>query len=354
MAGEARAATPHARQVNDLLPLALSRPREALARARAVLAGRPGPLEASVAYQAASIALRDVGDTEAAVSQARAALRLTRRAGSAEREADVLSSLGIALVYAGRTAAGLAAFDRAVQRSAGIQAARVLARRGVVLRALGRYPAALEDLRHAVAVLRRSGDGLWTARALDNRGLVYLDLGSTGRADADFASAARLFSELGQELEAAYTVHNRAVGAFASGDLPAALAFLDTATAGFRRLNVPITPVRLDRCAVLLAAGLAADALAEADSSLRDLEQIRGWSTKRGGPAADGRPLRAGRGQAAARRGLGANRLPPVPVAAQHLVAGSCAACSGRGPLPGRTGLGHAAAPGDPGRRPAR
>ncbi len=234
-----------------------------------------------MAHQAASIALRDVGDTEAAVSQARAALRLTRRAGSAEREADVLSSLGIALVYAGRTAAGLAAFDRAVQRSAGIQAARVLARRGVVLRTLGRYPAALEDLRHAVAVLRRSGDGLWTARALDNRGLVYLDLGSTARADADFVSATRLFSELGQELEAAYAVHNRAVGAFASGDLPAALAFLDMATDGFRRLNVPTTPVRLDRCAVLLAAGLAADALAEADSSLRDLEQIRGWSTKR-------------------------------------------------------------------------
>ena len=234
-----------------------------------------------MAHQAASIALRDLGDTEAAISQARAASRLARRAGSAEREADVLSSLGIALVYAGRTAAGLAAFDRAVQRSAGIQAARVLARRGVVLRTLGRYPAALEDLRHAVAVLRRSGDGLWTARALDNRGLVYLDLGSTARADADFASAGRLFSELGQELEAAYAVHNRAVGAFASGDLPAALAFLDTATAGFRRLNVPTTPVRLDRCAVLLAAGLAADALAEADSSLRDLEQIRGWSTKR-------------------------------------------------------------------------
>jgi tetratricopeptide (TPR) repeat protein/CHAT domain-containing protein len=269
------------RNVEDLLPLALSRPREALARARAVLAGRPGPYAASVAHQAASVVLRDLGDTEAAVRESRAALRLARRTGSAEREADVLASLGLALVYAGRTAVGLAAFDQAVQRSTGILAARVLARRGVVLRALGRYPAALEDLRHAVVVLRRAGDLLWTARALSNRGLVYLDLGSTSRADADFVSAAHLFSDIGQELEAIYAVHNRAVAAFASGDLPAALAFLDATVPGYRLLKVPTTQLRIDRLDVLMAAGLVNDALAEAEAAVSEMEQIRGWSTKK-------------------------------------------------------------------------
>ena len=246
-----------------------------------MLAGRPGPYDASVAHQAVSIVLRDLGDTEPAVYQARVALRQARRTGSAEREADVLASLGIALVYAGRTAAGLAAFDQAVQRSTGVHAARVLARRGVVLWALGRYPAALEDLRRAVVVLRRAGDLLWTARALNNRGLVYLALGSTSRADADFVSAERLFREIGQELEASFTVVNRALAAFASGDLPAALAFLDAATPSYQRLKVPTTPVRIERLAVLLAAGLVGDALAEADASVRDMEQIRGWSTKK-------------------------------------------------------------------------
>jgi hypothetical protein len=53
--------------VDDLLLLALSRPREALARARAVLKGRPGPYEASVAHQAAGIVLRDIGDVNAGV-----------------------------------------------------------------------------------------------------------------------------------------------------------------------------------------------------------------------------------------------------------------------------------------------
>ena len=57
--------------------------------------------------------------------------------------------------YAGRTAAGLAAFDQAVQRSSGVHAARVLTRRRVVLRTWA-SPAALEDLGVAIVVLRRT------------------------------------------------------------------------------------------------------------------------------------------------------------------------------------------------------
>ena len=90
------------RDVEELLPLALSRPRDALARAREVLRARPGPYAASVAHQAAGIVLRDTGDVDAGVRELRDALRLARRTGSADREADVLATLGLALVYAGR------------------------------------------------------------------------------------------------------------------------------------------------------------------------------------------------------------------------------------------------------------
>ena len=67
------------------------------------------------------------------------ALRLVRRIGSVKREADVLASLGVALVYAGRTAAGLAAFDRALRISRGALTGQVLHRRSVALLALGRH-----------------------------------------------------------------------------------------------------------------------------------------------------------------------------------------------------------------------
>ena len=121
------------RDADDLLLLALSRPREALAKARAILAERPGPHEASIAHQAAGIVLRDIGDVGAGVRELRAALRLARQTGSAEREADVLASLGLAFVHAGRTAEGLAAFDHAIQLSSGLLLGRVLHRRGNVL-----------------------------------------------------------------------------------------------------------------------------------------------------------------------------------------------------------------------------
>jgi tetratricopeptide (TPR) repeat protein len=234
-----------------------------------------------VAHQATGIVLREFGDVDAGVREVRDALRLARRTGSTEREADVLATLGVALVYAGRTADGLASFDRSVQLSSGVLAGRVLVRRGIVLWTLGRYAAALDDLRHAVIVLERAHDPVWAARALTTRGLVYVALGSPGRADADFVAAGRLFAETSQELESIYTVLNRALAAFRSGDLPTALSYHDEAAARFRPLGVPTPALSIDRCAVLLAAGLVGDALAEADGAVRDIERVHGRSTKK-------------------------------------------------------------------------
>ena len=193
----------------------------------------------------------------------------------------MLAALGVALVYAGRTAAGLAAFDQALQRCGGVSTGRVLTRRGIAFWTLGRYPAALSDLRQAVTALRRAGDTLWWARALNARAVVHLAMGATRRADADFVLAGRLFGETSQELESVYTVLNRAAVAFRCGDLPAALSLLDQAGARFRPLGVPTPALSIDRCAVLLAAGLASEALAEAGGAVRDIEQNHGRSTKK-------------------------------------------------------------------------
>ncbi|MGH3410696.1 MAG: hypothetical protein ACRDRJ_50610, partial [Streptosporangiaceae bacterium] len=116
MAGGAAGAGSGPRQSGEILALAMARPREALARARRILAGHPSAHEASIAHQAAGIVLREVGDVEAGVRELRSALRLARQTGSPEREADVLAGLAVALVYAGRSAAGLRAFDQALER----------------------------------------------------------------------------------------------------------------------------------------------------------------------------------------------------------------------------------------------
>ncbi len=169
----------------------------------------------------------------------------------------------------------------ALRRSRGVLAAQVLHRRGIVFYTLGRFQAALEDAQHAVVVLRRAGDQLWTARALNLRASAYLRLGSTSRADADYLSAIRLYSTIGQELEALAPMLNRALTAYASGDLPAALAYLDAATLSYQRLKVPTITLRILRCTVLLAAGLAGDALAEAEAALGEIEEIHGRFTEK-------------------------------------------------------------------------
>ena len=46
-------------------------------------------------------------------------------------------------------------------------------------------------------------------------------------------------------------------------------------------LNVVTTGLSIDRCHVLLAAGLAADALAEADAAIQAIERSRGRHTKK-------------------------------------------------------------------------
>jgi len=121
VARKVRAARPGQRDEDELLALTLSRPREALAKARMILRAQPSTYQASVAHQAAGIVLREFGDVDAGIDELRKALRLARRTGSVRREAEVLASLAVALVYAGRTAAGLSTFDRALQQSSGAQ-----------------------------------------------------------------------------------------------------------------------------------------------------------------------------------------------------------------------------------------
>jgi len=154
-----------------LLELALSRPNEAMAAARAVLAAASEARDASVAHQAIGLVLREFGDIEAAIAELRVARRFAVRAGSADREADVLGTLGFALVLAGRAAAGQHALDQAVCQAAGPLRGRALLCRGSCLRLLGDYQAAIDDLNSAIALLRAAGDQVWEARARAPRAL---------------------------------------------------------------------------------------------------------------------------------------------------------------------------------------
>lgn len=265
----------------DLLSLALSRPHDALVLARQVLERDPVPLDASIARQAIGIVLREVGDVDAAVRELRRARQLARRSGSADREADVLATLGLALVFAGRTAAGRAALESAVERSSGLLRGRVLLRRGGALHVLGDHRNALADLSNAITSLRLADDQVWEARALTARAFTHLASGSVRRAEVDLQRAEQLFTANGQELESADAVVHRGVLAVRNGDLPRALASFDEAELRFDQIGTSDPTLSIERCAALLAAGLPGDALAETDRGIQRLDEVRGQQTKR-------------------------------------------------------------------------
>ena len=359
---------------DELLKLALSRPGEALAEADRILAAGPDAAAGSVARQARAIVLRDAGRYAEAIAELRRALRLARRSGLTGRAADVQATLGLTLAQSGRTTAGLAALNAAVAASTGPLTGRVLYRRGFQLAQLGRRAEALADLNRAIRLLHRAGDAVWEGRARTGRFIVYETAGQAGRGRRDLIIAERLYTEAGQVYEAATVVHNRADIAVQEGDLPAALALLDEAGRRYAALGVVNTDLTFDRCHVLLAAGLAAEAFEVADAAARDsaetsavrakllfaaarAAQAAGWPAEAIGRASAARDLfrrqrrewwaaraafvlvqarydagaRDGRTRAAALRiadrlgELGAEEAP-----AAHLLAGRLAAAGGR------------------------
>ncbi|MEU7857208.1 CHAT domain-containing tetratricopeptide repeat protein [Nonomuraea sp. NPDC049141] len=266
---------------HDVLAMVFARPRQAMTAATAMLADGRGPYDASIAHQAIGILRREFGDLDAAIRELRQAVRLARRSGSPDREADVLATLGIALLQHGRTRAGLSALDRAAALSSGTTRARVLFRRAGARWILGRHGEAFDDLEIAAPALLGAGDTVWAARALTLRGHVRLARGSVALADEDFRVAQRMFATTSQEHDSVVAIQNRGVVAFRAGDLPVALDLLDEAERGFQALGTPMFDLAADRCAVLLAAGLARDALEQADGALGHLARLRGQATMR-------------------------------------------------------------------------
>lgn len=261
--------------------MVFSRPREAVAAARALLADSPDPYDASVAHQTIGIFERDFGDGGAAIAALRRARDLARRSGSAEREADVRAALGVALVLQGRTREALATITVGLAMTTGMTAATVRYRRAFIYWNLGRHVDALADLQLVTPVFRQANDIIWLVRALSIRGTVRLAIGDAAGADQDFAEAERLCAGTEQALDMAMAIENRGLAAYRSGDVPAALAHFEEAARRYAALGAPMHILHFERSGVLLMAGLAQDALAEAAEAEAAIKRSRGQPIRR-------------------------------------------------------------------------
>jgi len=264
-----------------LLSLAMSRPQDALLAARSLLAGQPSAYDASLAHHAIGIVLRDRGNLPEAIAELNKGVRQARASGRPEREVDVQATLGAALAWTGRSQQGLALLNRAVATSRGDLTGRVLMRRASVLKDLGRFHEAHQDLSRALPYFRRAGDTVWEARSLTHRAEVFLGLGLPGRAAADYAHAEEMFATSGQDFEYAKARHNRGCVAFIRGDLPEALTYFDEAGNRYDALGENMPDLAIDRCTALLAAGLAAEASQETDTALSRIPPEGGIALKK-------------------------------------------------------------------------
>jgi len=246
--------------MTDLLELALADPERAWARAEVVVGESSDPLQLSIAHQARGIVLRDSGRAGEAVAALRTALEYAGRVDP-EREADVRATYGLALVMAGRTAAGRGQLDRAAGSVTGEVRAKVLMRRAFALTLLGDQHPALVDMRAALDGIRRSGNRTWEARTLTTLSSIEMALGMASDAQRSGEDARRIFQELGEHEEALDALAILGDVALYRGDLPRALAVFDEMATAPGRVGYQRADIAISRSGTYLTAGMAAEAV---------------------------------------------------------------------------------------------
>lgn len=227
----------------------------------------------STGERAVGVASMSLGDTDGAVAHLRAAVAAGRRAGSRRLAGEARMSLGSALVFRGRPDAAVRAIEAAIGDLQGVSAARARVQRAAILQELGRYDAALDELRRTLPVLRRADDAEWAVRALSNRSLIHAARRTFRAAEADLLDARRLCLDNDLELPAAFAEQNLGCVKALRGDVPAALRCFDAAQERYQGLGIVEPSLLVDRAEVLLSVRLLEEAREAAEAAVAAYQQ---------------------------------------------------------------------------------
>lgn len=140
----------------------------------------------------------------------------------------------------------------------------------LVLKGLGRWDEAIANYDLALKGFERSGDPIGQARVLGNRGVALAYLGRLDAAEADILTAHQMFEELGQPLSRAMALQNLGWVAAQRGDVPTALKRFDHALVLYSEHRRPPATLFLDRCELLLRAGLVAESRGAAEAAVEE------------------------------------------------------------------------------------
>jgi tetratricopeptide (TPR) repeat protein len=267
------------------------------------------PHARSMAHRALGLAARELGNLATALRALSTAVRVAADAGLDVPAGQARMSRALVLLSRGQITDALLDAEASVVNLRGLDRARLLAQRGLILQRAGRLDDALAVYAAALPSLRRHRDRLWEGRLRNNRAVLYAYQGSFRLAETDIARAEQLFEELDLPRALAGARWNHGFVESRRGDIPAALAALDAAGEAYRRASMPVGLLLVDQCDVLLAAGLVGEArqvartaVAElsAQRQLADLAEARLMLAR--AELADGAPAAARRTAAAAQR----------------------------------------------------
>jgi CHAT domain-containing protein/tetratricopeptide (TPR) repeat protein len=230
---------------------------------------------ASVAERALGLARLHLEDLDTAMRHLRTAVTLGRRAASPRLAAEARMTLAYALSRRGRPQLGLREIDAALRELDGVERARALAQRGVILHQLDRLDEALAAYHMALRALRRADDHVWVQRVLSNRAILYGHRLEFAAAEADLQEAGRLCEHLGLFLSRAFVQQNLGWVKSLEGDVPAALRYLGQAEDGFRALDAQLGEILTDRSELLLSVRLVTEARRVAEQAVIESERER-------------------------------------------------------------------------------
>lgn len=245
---------------DSLLELAGSDPALAIAHADAAITNDSTHSSAAQGLRVKGLASANLGDLRAAQKYLDDALDAAYRAQDEALIGEVQMTRAGVLAWAGDQEHSLAAIDMAYSLLRGVSRAKAQAQRGGIHYRLGNFTLAREDLDNSIGTLQSEGEMMWASHALTNRGLLNAYEGKIGAASNDLLAAKRGYASLQHAASTAHADQNLGWLALRSGDLPAALNFLDEAEEAFAALGTSLGQLWCDRAEALLAAHMTSDA----------------------------------------------------------------------------------------------
>lgn len=216
--------------------------------------------------RALGVAAMTLNEVDDAIRHLQAAVSAGERSGHRASAGQARMSLASALTLRGRPHQAAEQIETAVSELSGVAGARAHVQHAAILQELGRDAAALDEIRRALPVLRRSGDAEWEVRALSNRSLMQVSRRAFAAAENDLLAAQALCHTHGLQLPGCYAEHNLGYLKAHRGDIPASLRHYDLAAERYSLFGLVEPGLLMDRAGVLLSVRL----LDEARASARD------------------------------------------------------------------------------------